>query len=453
MKHNEIPNNECIPALMKGRKSVWDGDGLQIIHGKVPGRFYWRFSFLFNGRRNTLSVGVYPEVDLEGARTHAVALHSMVRAGEDPSVWRASVGRTLEQKQRATKEILPRGFAKDSFRASAIRWIDLRKSEWSSGYTEKVQGRIDMYLLPVLGKISVRLVSASEVTKLCLAIQQTGRIETGLRCLTICRRILDLCVAEGFIKNNPCTSVPEALKTPIIRNFPAVTEPIELAQLLKRISNYGGTEAVKIAFQLKAMLMVRGAELRKAEWCEFDLEMGEWRIPPVRMKGRMDRKMNGDFHRVPLPSQAILLLKDWFQSTGRSKYVFPSASSGDGCMSANTLNRALRIMGYCTKTKMTAHGFRATARTMIVERLGWDKDVVERQLAHTVTDQNGTAYNRTQHYTERRKMLQAWADYLDDLRNGRQWEIETIFVPITQLSFDPLFSGVDERAAHRPGRR
>lgn len=417
-----IPNNDCIPALMQGRQRYSDGGGLYLIRGKTPGHFYWRFDYSRTEGRNTLSLGVFPYRDLDDARALAAEFREMVDEGIDPSAKRSALGRGSPEIRQIEASLRAKRTAKGSFAGAAKRWQAQMKDEWSPGYAEKVEGRIRNHLLPALGAKRLKSIGVPDIKKVCEAIQDTGTVETGKRCLTICRRIFDTAISDGLLTTNPCGPVEAGLKNHTPKHRPAILEPRAFGKLLSDIEDYRGTATVKAALALKPMLMVRGIELRKARREEFDLARGVWRIPAERMKGRLDRKRNGEPHVVPLPRQAIEILKRLLDAPldPSSTFVFQARGKPGRCMSANTLNRALRIMGYCTKTVMTAHGFRATARTMLVDELGWNKDVAERQLAHTVPDQNGTAYNRTRHLRERRQMLQAWADYLDMLRANWQ---------------------------------
>ena len=433
---NAITNDEAMPALMRKARRVTDGSGLYLIRGKTPTRHYWRLDYSIHAVRKTLGLGVFPETDLQQARSLAKQFRAVVDSGMDPSAWRRALGQTSTARRQAEARFKGEVLANDSLKAVALRWFARKSSEWSSGYASKVRGRLNNHLFPILGKRQVTSIGPASIAKLCLDIQETGSVETGVRVFKLCKHIFALAVVEELVKHNPCNDILEILKMPVGKNFAAIIEPEKLSVLLMKIHCYHGTLVVKAGLKLKAMLMVRGIELRMAEWREFDLNRSEWRIPAIRMKGRLHRKINGAHHTVALPTQAVDILRPLFLASGsnRSKFVFPGARNPDKCMSGNTLNKALRIMGYSTESEMTAHGFRATARTMIVERLGWSKELAELQLAHTVPDMNGTAYNRAQHLIERRRMLQAWADYLDELRAGRFQSArdEDAFTPVTE---------------------
>ena len=226
-------------------------------------------------------------------------------------------------------------------------------------------------------------------------------------------------VAEGQAQSDPTRDLKDALRKPIVRHMAAITDPARLAELLRAIDGYHGSLVVCTALRLAPMLMLRPGELRFAQWAEIDLDTATWAIPAQRMKREKAGKLNGSPHLVPLPRQAVDLLRALHPLTGRGPYVFRGERNYDRAMSENTVNAALRRMGYSTKEDITGHGFRATARTILDERLGFDRAAIEAQLAHAVKDVNGRAYNRTEFVEQRRTMLQAWADYLDTLRQGK----------------------------------
>lgn len=438
MKKRAIPNNECIAALIAKCYRLTDGEGLYLIHGKVPERYLWRLDYTFDKKRKTLSLGVYPDVSLDDARCLAGEFRDMLVQGQDPSEWRASIGRRTATLASAEVMLAAQSHGVNSFAVAAMAWYETRRPEWSEGYAKKMLGRIKNHLIPMLGKRPLVSITPQEINQVCKSIQATGTLETGIRVFKICKRIFDFAVAATLTKKNPCMSFTEVLTRPVRKNFPAITEPRLVAKLLKDIDSYRGTWLVRQALLLKAMLMVRGGELRELTWDEVDLVRGTLRIAAERMKGRKHRKKNGPHHVVPLPPQAVLILASIYErrSDSASNYVFPAKGRPGRCMSANTLNAALRRMGYSTKNEMTAHGFRAIARTLIVEELKINKDLAELQLAHTVKTQNGTAYDRARCLPERREMLQSWATYLDRLRSMSLEHIPLAdeFTPITEMT-------------------
>jgi integrase len=243
-------------------------------------------------------------------------------------------------------------------------------------------------------------------------MEARGAIESAHKVKQLCGQVFRFAVASGLAERDVTADLKGALVAIPKKYYAAITEPQHVAQLLRSIDTYNGHAYAVAALKLSPLLFVRPGELRAAEWTEFDLDAAEWRIPAHKMKMKIE-------HLVPLATQAVAILRDLHRLTGETKYVFPSLRSFDRCMSENTINAALRGMGY-SKEVMTAHGFRATARTIMDEVLGERVDLIEHQLAHAVRDANGRAYNRTAHLPARREMMQRWADYLDKLRRGAE---------------------------------
>lgn len=454
MKHNAITSDYAISALLQASGRTTDGSGLFVIKGKREENPYWRFSYTFDGVRKTLSLGVFPRTTLQEARNLAEEFRSMVDDGINPSDWRKSMRQKSSDRRKAEKLLKGGPPAKHSFESIALEWHESKRPKWSIGYSNTVLRRMKNHLFPSLARRHIATIGPGSVSKLCIAIQTKGSSETGIRVFKICQRIFAHGISKEHLKHNPCNDIQEVFESPVGHHLPAITEPSKLSTLLRKIQDYSGTETVKAALALKSMLMVRGGELRKAEWREFDLNLGEWRVPAVRMKGRLARKIKGEHHTVSLPTQATVILRKLYQMNKqtRSKFVFPAIRDPKNCMSGNTLNKALRGMGYSTQLDVTAHGFRATARTMIVERLKFSKDYAELQLAHTVSDPNHGAYNRVQHLPERKEMLQAWADYLDDLREGRFQPERDLdpFKPITETESESEHDDRDSAVNRQP---
>jgi integrase len=239
-------------------------------------------------------------------------------------------------------------------------------------------------------------------------MEARGVGESTHRVNQICGQVFRFAVASGMIERDVTADLKGALKVIKTKHYAAITEPRDVSQLMRAIYAYKGHPYAVAALKLSALLFVRPGELRSAEWAHIDIETAEWRIPAEKMKMRVD-------HIVPLSTQALAVLGDLKPMTGHGKYVLPSIRTDERCMSENTVNAALRYMGY-SEDVMTAHGFRAMARTILDEVLSERVDLIEHQLAHTVIDPNGRAYNRTAHLPARREMMQRWADYLDKLR-------------------------------------
>lgn len=254
---------------------------------------------------------------------------------------------------------------------------------------------------------------------MCRRIELQGSLETAHRALEHCSNICRFAIAETLLLTDPCRDLRGALEKPTPKHFAAITKPRGLATLLKAIHAYHGSMVVRSALRLAPMVFLRPGELRQTTWAEFDLDNGIWLVPSMRMKRtELQKKENGQPHFVSLPRQAAEILESLWCLTGPEGFVFPAEGRAGRPMSDGTMNAALRSLGYPSNV-VTAHGFRATARTLIAEVLSIDPAVVELQLAHQVKDANGSAYNRTEFIEKRRVMMQTWADYLDALREGR----------------------------------
>ena len=259
--------------------------------------------------------------------------------------------------------------------------------------------------------------TAPELLAVLRKIEARGVIETAHRAHESCSQVFRYAVGKGLVASDPARDLKGLLRKPQARHFPAIVKPERLAELLRACDGYAGTPVVRTALHLAPMLLLRPGELRHAQWAEFDLDGAAWHIPAARMKRERDGKLHGAPHLVPLPRQAVAALRELHPLTGSGALVFRGERHHDRPMSENTVNAALRAMGF-PADEVTGHGFRATARTMLAERLGVDESVIEAQLAHSVRDSLGRAYNRTEYTAQRVTMMQAWADYLDRLRKG-----------------------------------
>jgi integrase len=298
--------------------------------------------------------------------------------------------------------------AANCFEVVAREWM--ARQVWVDDYRVKVEARMSGDVYPYIGSYPVAELSAPEFLRVARRLEERGAIESAHCALQVCGQIMRYAIATRRAERNPVADLRGALASPKVQHHAAITDPAELGALLRAIEGYSGDVTTRAALKLSALLFVRRGELRHAEWAEIDLDAAEWNIPAGKMKMRQP-------HLVPLCEQAVAILRDLQPLTGRGQYVFPGGRSPRRPMSNNAINAALRRMGFGTDT-MTAHGFRATARTILDEVLGYRPDYIEHQLAHAVKDPNGRAYNRTAHLAERRKMMQGWADYLDALRVG-----------------------------------
>ncbi len=400
------------------RKRLTDGGGLYLLLFVKGGAHGWRLDYTINARRKTISLGTYPATGISLARQKADAARQSVAAGIDPSAQRQADKEAASQAREADTAAAEGAPLPGTFEHVAREWFDVRRNEWASTHADKVIARLENDVFPWIGTRPIRQLTPPELLAVFRRIEARGAIETAHRAKDSCSQAFRYAVATGQADSDPTRDLRDALRTPVTRHMAAITDPTELAGLLRAIDGYGGTLVVRAALQLSSMLMLRPGELRAATWDEFDLAAATWRIAPARMKGRKLTKLNGEPHAVPLPRQAVALLRELQPLTGEGRYVFRGERDHDRPMSANTVNAALQRMGYSTQDDMTAHGFRATARTILHERLGIDPAVIEAQLAHAVKDSNGRAYNRTQFLAQRRAMLQMWADYLDELRTG-----------------------------------
>ena len=400
------------------RKRLTDGKGLYLLLFVKGGAHGWRLDYAIHGRRKTLSLGTYPETSLKLAREKADHARSLVAAGTDPSDTRKATKAEAQQERKA-EELIAAGHAlPGSFEAVAHEWFEVRRSDWSDSYGSKIMRRLEVDIFPWLGHRPVGSISPADVLAVLRRVEMRGVLDTAHRARENCGQVFRYAVATGQAQSDPTRDLKDALRKPIVRHMAAITEPARLAELLRAIDGYSGSLVVCTALRLAPMLMLRPGELRFAEWAEIDLDTATWAIPAQRMKREKAGKLHGSPHLVPLPRQAVDLLRGLHALTGRNLYVFRGERAYDRAMSENTINAALRRMGYSTKEDITGHGFRATARTILDERLGFDRAAIEAQLAHSVKDQNGRAYNRTEFVEQRRTMLQAWADYLDTLRQG-----------------------------------
>ena len=439
-----IKSDRTIQALKLGIKRLNDGGGLYLLPFAKGESHYWRFDYTFKGKRKTLSLGVYPATGLSLAREKAVTARSTVAAGQDPSnerkQQRAVVVERVESDRRLHLGEAPVG----SFEEVGRRWFEVKKGSWMESYSSKVLRRLELHAIPNFGGTLLEHITPKIVLDACRVVEKRGTLETAHRVRELCSAVFCFAIAEGRDLTDPCRDIRNALKRPESRHFAAIIKPEELAGLLRSIEAYGGTFVVQCALKLAPMLMVRPGELRQARWESFDLDNGLWFVPSALLKRTKEQKKTGEPHLVPLPTQAVEILEELFKLTGRAGIVFPCEGRNGRFMSDGTINTALRSMGYSSDI-VTGHGFRATARTLVVELLRFPEEVAEMQLAHAVKDANGTAYNRAEFLEMRIKMMQAWADYLEDLRLGRS-KVKHLVLP----EFKPVTARLAANQAIKP---
>mgnify|MGYP000938564060 CR=1 FL=1 len=309
---------------------------------------------------------------------------------------------------------------KNSFEVIAREWYCAYQNQWTSSHATRLLGRMEREVFPYLGPLSIEEIKAPDVLRVLKRLESRGILETAHRVKTIISQVLRYAIAHGIRADRDCTvDLKGALPPSNTKHFGALTDPKDVAPLLRAMDSFKGSFVVKCALLLAPILFVRPGELRGMEWSEVNLDDAEWNIPIERMKLKSQTKLDrkGQHHLVPLSKQAIEILRDLHPLTCHSKYVFPSHRTPLRPMSENAITAALRRLGY-TGNEMTGHGFRATARTILDEILGFRPDIIEHQLAHSVRDANGRAYNRTSFVSERHRMMQQWADYLDGLKVG-----------------------------------
>lgn len=357
---------------------------------------WWRLDYRFDGKRKTLSMGVYPEVSLKDARERRDQARKLLANGIDP-------GENRKAQKAAREDVVS-----NSFEVIAREWHSKQNATWSESYAAKTLSRFERDLFPWIGKRPIIEITAPELLSALRRIESRGAIETAHRALGECGQVLRYAIATGRAERDVAADLRGALPPVKPKHLAAVTEPKKVAELLRAIDGYQGTLPVTCALRLAPLVFVRPGELRTAEWADIDLDAAEWRYQVTK---------TDTAHIVPLATQAVAILRELHALTGRDRYVFPGARTNGRPMSDNAILAAMRRMGI-GKEEMSGHGFRAMARTILDEVLGVRPDFIEHQLAHAVKDPNGRAYNRTAHLPERRKMMQLWADYLDKLKAG-----------------------------------
>lgn len=420
MARNLIPSDKSLQAIKPGdtRKRINDGDGLSLLLFVKGGAHGWRFAYSLAGRRNILSLGTYPDVSLAAARRLAEDARGQVAQGIDPSERRKAAKqhalRVPAAEQLEAKGLPPAG----SFEAVAREWLaEVHDAKVSAGHAERTRIRFEQDVFPWIGRRPLAEIDPPELLACIRRIVARGAIETAHRAKDACGQVFRYGIASGLCARNPAADLRDALPPVPTRHHAAITDPGQAAGLLRDMAGYEGHAITRAALQLSALLLLRPGELRHMEWAWLDLEGAMLTVPAETMKRSKADKANGPPHLVPLAPQAVAILRELQALTGKGRYVFPALTTAERCMSENTVRSALRRLGY-GNDDMTAHGFRAMARTMAAERLGIAAEVIEAQLAHEVGDSLGRAYNRTQYLDQRRELMTKWADYLDRLRQG-----------------------------------
>lgn len=371
---------------------VADAQGL-CLEVRPSSAKVWRYRYRHAGQASMITLGEYPTMGLADARAERDRLRALVRSGANP----AHVARV----ERITKA----GQAATTFGAVGLELLEKRAKEGLSPQSVKRERRLVEKDMAGIRDLPITEVTAPLLLDALRKLERRGVIETAHRARAHAGQVFRYAIATGRAERNPAADLTGALEQPKTTHLAALTEPAKIGKLLRAIDAYQGSPVTTAALKLAPLFFVRPGELRSARWADIDLEGAEWRYTASKTKTP---------HIVPLATQAIAILRELHPLTQRSEYVFPSVRGAFRPMSENTINVALRTMGY-DGSVMTGHGFRAMARTVLDEVLGFRPDFIEHQLAHAVRDPLGRAYNRTAHLAERKKMMQAWADYLYQL--------------------------------------
>ena len=404
------------PHLLKPKDKPYKrGYGLGLYLLVTPkGARHWRFKYrlpqlpsseqIEAGREGrfknmVLTLGSFPEVSLKSARAKRDDARALLASGEDPAANRRALKRKL---------LKPSG---SSFEEVAREWHAAEASRWKSSHAEKVLGRLQRHVFPYLGSRPIAELEPHELLACLKRIESLGTIETARRTLHACSCVFAFAIVMNRLKTNPAFGLSKYIAAAPVRHHASIRDPAKIGGLLRAIDGYNGNPTTRLAMQLAPLVFVRPGELRGAFWSEIDFDRAEWQIPGERMK-------MGKAHLVPLSLQSIAVLRTLHSITSTGPLLFPGIRDRKRSMSENTVNAALRTMGY-TKEEITGHGFRSMASTLLNEH-GYPGDVIERQLAHTETNESRRSYNFAEYLVERRTMMQAWADYLDELKNGGQ---------------------------------
>ena len=377
--------------------TLFDGDGLFVV--VMPtGSKLWRFKYRFEGKEKILALGSYPEISLSAAREKRKAAREQVAVGIDPAA------------EKKHKKAVASGFVLNSFETIARAWhkshADAKK--WDEEHAKNKLRKLENDLFPAIGKRPIDVIEPPELLKYLQLVVGRGALEGAHRLLYDCTKIWGYAIALGVVKYNAALQLKGILPAVKNNNYAAFTKPKDAARLLQAIDSYSGSHVVRAALLLAPMSFLRPGNLRALEWSEIDFDSELCEIPATKMKMKKA-------HVVPLSKQAVEILRDLQPFTGTGKYVFPSTRGKTRCMSENTVNMALRALGFSSE-EMVGHGFRAMARTMGREQLKINVELLEIQLAHLTKSPNGTAYDRVDLIDERREMIQKWADYLDHLK-------------------------------------
>ena len=375
---------------------IYDERGLYLEITPAGGK-YWRLKYRFGGKEKRLALGVYPELKLADARAAVEIARAELRGNVDPGE-----KRKLEKRKQKRPDSV-------SFRAVADEWLALQKPNWAANTYLNAKRRFENYVYPYIGSRVICEIQPADILEVVRRIEGRNHIDTAHRVKQRCGQVFRYAIATGRADRDPAADLKGALAPLRTKHHAALTEPTEVATLMRSIAAYPGAEVTRVGLLVLAHTFVRPGELRNARWDEFDLTNGMWRIPANRMKMKLA-------HIVPLSPHVVQILKDLNLLTGASTFLFPRTLSNKRPISENTLNTALRRLGY-TNTEMTSHGFRTIASTLLHER-GWSTEIVERQLAHVEQNAVKAAYNRAEYLEQRTRMMTDWSNYLQTLINS-----------------------------------
>jgi integrase len=384
------------PAIKAYKLS--DGRGLYLLV-QPNGAKYWRLKYRLGRKEKLLAIGVYPDISLAQARAACDEAKALLRDNRDPS----------SVKQLRKNFLVEQ--SNDTFEAIATEWFEHKMMPMSVGYKARTWRLLENDLFPTIGKSPIAEVSAVQLLEALRTIERRT-VYIAHRAKQTCSQIFRYAISTGRTDRDIASDLTGALRPRTVKHAATLLDPNSIGQLLRSIDAYSGSMVVRGALQLSPLLFVRPGELRTMEWQEINWDKQRWEIPSSKMKMR-------EAHIVPLAKQSLEVLAQMEPLTGRGSYVFPSARKGGRPLSDNGVRTALRSMGY-NNEQISPHGFRAMARTLLDEELGFPIDHIEQQLAHAVKDPLGRAYNRTKHLDERAKMMQRWADYLYRLKDGTE---------------------------------
>ncbi len=395
-------NAVCPPEKKQARFSDSGGMYLQV---SPAGSKRWFLKYRVIGKEKQLALGSYPEVSLTAARKARDAAKLQKSEGHDPVQVRKV------EKLKATRT------EGDTFKAIALEWYAKQAPQWSKSHADRQLSQLEKNLFPWIGERRISDIHAMELLAVLQKVEARGALETADRALMIARQVWDYWLPTADVKQRNITEGLKSRMTPYRgKSFAAIVEPKRFGELLRAIKTYKGGPIVRTALQLAPMLYQRPGNLRMMEWTELDLDAALWTIPSMKMKRTKLEKEQGEAHTVPMPTQAVELLRAIQPLTGRGMYVFHGERSHDRPISDNSVRSGLYALGF--GKEQTWHGFRASARTMLVDQLNLDPLAIEANLAHAVKDSNGRSYNRTQYLKQRFDQIQQWADYLDKLAKG-----------------------------------